>query len=251
MLFFNKLLPVFVLPLGIVFLLLALALVRRKRWPVFLAALWLYTASMPIVGHALIGWLEGCHPLLQPAKLEPTDAVLVLGGVMGPVRGREYFPEWAEPVERFEAGVRLVQMGKAKKLLFTGGRIPWENRAETEGVAMQRAAVERGIALEAIDVTGEVGNTADEARVVAEYCRAHGFKKIILVTSAWHMPRAAWLFRRAGVDFVPFPVDYCYDPLKPLTLLDFLPNATDGLRYTELAMREIYGNLFYRIFRRG
>jgi uncharacterized SAM-binding protein YcdF (DUF218 family) len=248
MLFLNKLLPVFVLPLGIAFLLVLWALVRRRRWPVFVAAVWLYAASTPIVGNSLLGWLESRYPLLEPAKLAPADAVLVLGGIMGPERAPQYFPEWAESVDRFEAGVRLVQMGKAGKLLFTGGRIPWEKRRETEGVAMRRAAVARGVALADIDVTGEAGNTRDEARAVAEYCRKQGFKRIILITTAWHMPRAAWLFRRAGVDFVPFPVDYRVDPTRPLTLLDFVPNAT-ALQNTETALRECYGNAFYRVFR--
>jgi len=248
MLFLNKLLPIFVLPLGIAFLLLLLALLLRKKWPALLAALWLYAVSTPFVGNALLGWLEARHPLLEPAKLAPADAVLVLGGVMGPERDPNHFPEWSESVDRFEAGVRLMQMGKAKKLLFTGGRIPWENRRETEGVAMQRAAVGRGLAPADIDVTNEVGNTRDEAKVVAAYCRQHGFKRVILVTTAWHMPRAAWLFRRAGVDLEPFPVDYRCDPTKPLTLLDFLPKA-EGLMNTEIAMREVYGLAFYKIFR--
>jgi uncharacterized SAM-binding protein YcdF (DUF218 family) len=113
---------------------------------------------------------------------------------------------------------------------------------------MRRAAVARGVALADIDVTGEAGNTRDEARAVAEYCRKQGFKRIILITTAWHMPRAAWLFRRAGVDFVPFPVDYRVDPTRPLTLLDFVPNAT-ALQNTETALRECYGNAFYRVFR--
>ncbi|MDD3180895.1 MAG: YdcF family protein [Opitutaceae bacterium] len=247
MLFLNKLLPVMALPIGIVFVLLLLALLLRRKWPAFLAALWLYAVSMPAVGDWLIGRLETQYPLLEPAKLAPADAVLVLGGVMGPVRGPQYFPEWADPVDRFEAGVRLMQLGKAGKLLFTGGRIPWENRPETEGAAMQRECLARGIPPEAIGITGEVGNTADEARAVSDYCRVHGLRKIILVTSAWHMPRAAWLFRHAGVEVTPFPVDYRCDPTRPFTLLDFLPKA-DALLNSETAMRESYGLLFYQLF---
>ncbi|MDE3083953.1 MAG: YdcF family protein [Verrucomicrobiota bacterium] len=96
-------------------------------------------------------------------------------------------------------------------------------------------------------LTNEVHDTADEARDAAALCREHGWKHVLLVTSAWHMPRAAWLFRRAGVKFTAFPVDFQSDPRRPLTLLDFLPQS-DALVKTELALREIYGQVFYRIF---
>jgi uncharacterized SAM-binding protein YcdF (DUF218 family) len=76
--------------------------------------------------------------------------------------------------------------------------------------------------------------------------RERGWQKIILVTSAWHMPRAARLFRKAGVDFIPFPVDFQIDSNSSLTLLDFLPRA-EGLQKTETALREWYGILFYAL----
>ena len=51
MLYLNKLLPIFVLPLGWVVLLLAIAIWRRKRWPLFAALVVLYLSSMPAVGN--------------------------------------------------------------------------------------------------------------------------------------------------------------------------------------------------------
>ena len=96
-------------------------------------------------------------------------------------------------------------------------------------------------------ITREVGNTADEANAVAELMRTRGWKRIILVTTGWHMPRAAWLFRQVGVECTIFPVDFRRDRTRPITLLDFLPRA-DALWDTETALREISGNLFYRLF---
>jgi uncharacterized SAM-binding protein YcdF (DUF218 family) len=60
------------------------------------------------------------------------------------------------------------------------------------------------------------------------------------------MPRAARIFRKAGVNFVPFPVDYQVDPRSPLTLLDFLPRA-EALARTEAALRELLGIAFYAL----
>ncbi len=248
MLFLNKLLPVFVLPLGLVVLLLLFALWRKKRWPVVVAVGLLYVSSTPFAGHRLIGWLEAHYPAIPVAQVEPGDAVVVLGGIFGPQVAPGLLPNLSESVERLEAGIVLVQAGKAPWLVFTGGRIPWEGREKVEGEDSRAQAVQRGVAAEKILITPEVGNTFDEARAIAALMKEHHWRRIILVTTGWHMPRSARLFRRAGVDCIIFPVDFRRDRRRPLTLLDFLPKA-EALNNTETALREIYGNLFYRLFR--
>jgi uncharacterized SAM-binding protein YcdF (DUF218 family) len=248
MLFLNKLLPVFVLPLGVVLLLLLLALWRKKRWPVVTAILLLYVSSTPFVGDRLIGWLESRQPAVSLGQVEPADAVVVLGGIFGPQVAPGLLPNLSESGERLEAGIVLTQAGKAPWLVFTGGRIPWEGRVKTEGEDSRTLAIVRGVPAEKIILTREVGNTADEARAVAALMRERHWRRIILVTSGWHMPRSARLFRQAGVDCICFPVDFRRDRTRRLTLLDFLPGA-NALSNTETTLREIYGNLFYRLFR--
>ena len=104
------------------------------------------------------------------------------------------------------------------------------------------------IAAEKILVTREIDNTATEARAVADLMKTHGWKRVILVTTGWHMPRAAYLFKRAGVACTLFPVDFRFDRTHPVAAIDFVPKA-EALMLTETALREIYGNLFYRLFR--
>jgi uncharacterized SAM-binding protein YcdF (DUF218 family) len=153
-------------------------------------------------------------------------------------------PNLTESVERLEAGIVLKQAGKAPWLVFTGARLPWQGRDRFEGEDSKAQAVRRGVPAAQILITGEVGNTADEARAVAAMIQSHHWHRIILVTTGWHMPRAAQLFGRAGVNFIPFPVDFRRDLMRPLTLLDFMPCA-DALHNTETALRERYGFLFY------
>lgn len=248
MLFLNKLLPVFFLPLGVMVLLLLFALWRRKRWPVGAALAVLYVSSMPFTGDRLIGWLESQYPAVPPAQVGPADAVVVLSGIFGPQVAPGMLPNVSESGERLEAGIVLALAGKAPWLVFTGGRIPWEGRMVAEGEGSRAIAQARGVPAETILITGDVGNTADEARAIAELMRTRRWRRIILVTTGWHMPRAAHLFRRAGVDCDFFPVDFRRDRSRRLTLLDFLPNA-NALAETETTLREIYGNLFYRVFR--
>ena len=83
MLFFNKLLPVFVLPTGLIALLVFFALWRKKRWPGVLALGVLYLSSIPAVGNRLIGWVETRYPPI-PENDAHRQARL---GILGPLAG--------------------------------------------------------------------------------------------------------------------------------------------------------------------
>ena len=248
MLFFNKFLPVFVLPTGIVALLVLFALWRKKRWPLALALVVLYLGSIPFVGNRLIGWVESRYPVVALHQVEPADAVVVLGGILGPRAGEGLVPNFLDTSERFEAGVALVQAGKAPALIFTGATMSWQNTTSTEGDELRRLAIARGVAAEKILVTREIVNTAGEAAATAELMKANGWKRVILVTTGWHMSRAARQFKKVGVDCIIFPVDFRFDRARKVTAIDFLPRG-EAWQQTETALRECYGRLFYRLFR--
>jgi uncharacterized SAM-binding protein YcdF (DUF218 family) len=249
MLFLHKLLPVFVLPAGFVCMLLALALFCKKQrgWLILVALVVLYAASTPVVSEALIGRLEDRYPAQTIAGCTPADAVIVLGGVLGSTHAGLDFPSWGDGVNRFTVGVALIRAGKAGAIVFSRASFPWEKIRVTEGDVLRVQAIALGVPAEKIILTPLVGDTADEARAAAALCREHGWKHVLLVTSGWHMPRAVWLFTHAGVDFTPFPVGFQRDSRRPRTLLDFLPNE-GSLGTTEIALRETYGLIYYRIF---
>src|ERR1700686_3860015 len=102
-LFFHKLLPIIVLPVGFVCALLLLAFFwKKQRGRLVVAALGLlYIASMPGGGGALIGRLEARYPAQTIAGCAPADAVIVLGGVLGPNHAGLDFPSWSSGVNRF------------------------------------------------------------------------------------------------------------------------------------------------------
>jgi uncharacterized SAM-binding protein YcdF (DUF218 family) len=249
MLFFHKLLPVAVLPTGLVLELLVLAFFcKKRRERLIVAALVLfYVASTPVVSEALIGRLEDRYPAQTIAGCAPVDAVIVLGGILNPNHAGMDFPSWGDGVNRFTVGVALIRAGKAGAIVFSRACYPWENPRVTEGDILRVQAIALGVPSEKIVLTPLVADTADEARAAAALCREHGWKHVLLVTSGWHMPRAAWLFKHAGVDFTPFPVGFERDSRRPRTLLDFLPNA-GSLGTTETALRERYGLAYYRVF---
>lgn len=248
MLIFNKVLPLFFLPIGMVTGLVLFALWRKKWWPGLVALGLLYACSIPFVATRLIGGLEARYPVVRVADAGPADAVIVLGGILAPPYGPGVIPNWSEAVERFEAGVALVRADRAGMLVFTGARVVSDGRETTEGAELRLQAIARGVPPEKIIVTRLIDNTATEALAMAELMRARGWKRAIVVTSGWHMPRAAMLFRKAGVDFQPFPVDFRRDPGHRLEVYDFVPSGI-AWQVTEQALRECYGYVFYRLFR--
>ena len=248
MLILNKILPIVVLPLGLALLLLVTALVRKRWYLVVAAVALLYASSMPWVATHLSNWLEAEYPAIPIDQAEAADAIVMLGGVFGPPVAEGYVFNVGDTSERFEASIQLWQHKKARWLVFTGARLPWQTQQELEGNISARAAISRGIPAENIVVTPEVGNTADEAKAIAHLMTERGWRKVLLVTSAGHMPRAAILFRAASVNFAPFAVDYHDTPNHPLTLLDLLPNS-GCLQASENTIREWYGSLFYRLFK--
>jgi uncharacterized SAM-binding protein YcdF (DUF218 family) len=122
--------------------------------------------------------------------------------------------------------------------------MPWDKVKKTEGEVLKEYAIANGVSSDKILVTKDVENTADEALAVKELISPS--KRIILVTSAYHMYRAKRLFEKQGFEVVPYKVDYKTAGESAITVIDFLPSA-ENLGMTETGFREIIGRLYYII----
>lgn len=241
----HKILPVAVSPIVLVLLLVAASMRWRRQALAMLALALLWVASAPVVSQSLVRFVEGSQVVrLSPEQVEAAHAVVVLGGMSTTVRAGPPPPalirEWSEAADRFAAGVELFRAGKGARLVFTGGRLPWERLPETEGDWLRGQAIAQGVPAEAILVTGPVENTAQEAQAVAQMLPRG---RIILVTSAFHMPRACALFEAQGLQVVPYPVDFRV-PEQDMTVMDWLPSA-EALKLTDMAWRELLGRAYY------
>lgn len=240
--FVRKVLTFILLPVGLTVLLLAAALLFKRLRLVAAALIVVGLTGMPLVGDLLIGVLEGQYPRVAIQECPRAEAIVVLGGIVhGWIDGRRV-AEWSEAVDRYEQGVLLKQAGKAPLLVLSGGRLRGLSDEAWEGEAMRQSAIVRGVKADEIRVVRDVAVTADEARAVA----ALGFERVVLVTSAFHMPRSVFLFQKAGLEVVPFPVDYQTHERFEFDPLQLVPNA-DGLGKSERAMKEFYGLLYYRL----
>ena len=251
MFYLSKLLPLFVLPLGITLIAMLVGLWLSRRWLIWTAVGFLWLSSVPLVGGFLVRATEGWAERLPASDAPIVDAIVVLSAGRTIAPGPAAISEWGDP-DRFFGGVELFKAGKAPLLVFTGARSPWEPDAQLEGEILAQYARTLGIPPDHIVTTGQVINTAEEAQAVAALLRARQGTPpwILLVTSAFHMPRARQLFERTGLKVTPFPVDFFQSGTDAVSLTDLLPSA-GALLQTQTAMREMYGRLFYGFLSSG
>jgi uncharacterized SAM-binding protein YcdF (DUF218 family) len=176
--------------------------------------------------------------------IDGADAILVLSGMLeiNEVRNSTNI-DW-EDTDRFLGGIAFFKAGKAQKPIFIGGKMPWNKAKKTEGVVLKEHVISNGMASEKIFVTKDVENTAEEA--VAEKELINPSKRIILVTSAYHLYRAKNLFEKQGFIVTAKKVNHKATRNDTTTLMDFLPNAAT-LELTETRIREVIGGLFYLV----
>lgn len=245
MIYLNKILPVFVMPIMLIIYLLIYGALKKKNWPIYTAMICLYVFSTPIFANNFFKLIEGTAPRQTPNNVSKAEAIVVLSGMINQVKSTNgVYPEWGDP-DRFFAGLELFKSGKASKIIFTRGKMPWDKSTNTEGDILKKFALDYGVPDSAIILTGNVENTADEAKAVGKLMGK--WRHIILVTSAYHMPRSKKIFENQDFIVQPFKVDYKVDQISGLTFMDFLPDA-DSFRLLNTGYRELIGRVIYYIF---
>lgn len=223
MYYVNKIVGWCLSPMGLFFVALAVSLclcrcggqrpaLRRAGRGIAVAAclaLWLFStgAVMRVVGLPLEG------EEIDLDALSKADAIVLLGGGMM-VHAKCGAPEICSSADRVWAAARLFKKGKAPVLIASGQGAPAELALLNDfGVDTNKV-----VRLE------EPRNTEEEASLIARTLKDG---KIILVTSAWHMPRAKMLFERKGLDVITAPTDYEFHSMaeERWSFGDFLPNA--------------------------
>ena len=245
MIYIHKILPIFIMPIMIVIQLICIGIIKNNKKFTYLAIGLLYVMSTPLFSNSFFKLVEGSEYRKPINNIDNADAIVVLSGMLNINKNDGYYYiEWGDP-DRFFGGLDLLKAGKAQKIVFTGGKMPWNNVKKNEGEVLKEYAISNGIPEGKIIVTKDVQNTEEEAIAVKELISPS--KNIILVTSAYHMYRAKRLFEKQGINVIPYKVDYNSQNNKLITIIDFLPTA-NSLAKTESGFRELLGRLFYSIF---
>ena len=192
----------------------------------------------------MITYLESDYELNRPSEIDTANAIVVLSGMVKTIKtkdGLDY--EWGGAVDRFFTGINLFNLDKAPTLIFTGGKLPW-SIGVPEGEFLREEAIKLGIPKKYILLTENVENTDQEAKAIKKLFSIDN-PKIILVTSAFHMPRAQLVFEAAGINVIPFPVDFKTGAGK-LTFMSFIPSAV-SFASTNFFVREMIGRTYYNL----
>ena len=235
------------MPLGFSLFFLLLNFKKPTKSKIIIVILFLWTFSIGFIADLLWKLVEYPWQRIDEKSAPTADAIVVLSSNgLNQAPGKANIIEWRDP-DRFFAGVNLFQKGKAPRLLFTGGVIPYKKVSKDEGNLYKEHAISLGIPSEAITITTRVVNTAQEAIEIRRILKKNNSpSKILLVTSAFHMQRAKKQFERQGLLVHPFPVDFKTSKSSPWqSPYQWIPNS-DSLNRSSNAIREILGRAIYK-----
>lgn len=245
---FNRVVESLLLPPGNTVLLLLAALLlwrlrRLARALLLLALAMLYVTSIPATAEWLIGSLERRFVAIPPQATQTrgAGAIVVLGAGRYP-EAPEYGSDTvsALALERLRYAAWLHQR-TGLPVLVTGGSTMGQPIPEAQ--LMQRA-LEQDFGIAGVWTEERSHTTAENARFSAEALAQRGIHRILLVTHALHMARAASVFRHAGMDVVPAPTGFHEPHPVDRGMTAWLPRI-DALHRTDQALHEYIGMLWY------
>jgi uncharacterized SAM-binding protein YcdF (DUF218 family) len=244
MIYLHKFLPLIVSPLFLILILILIGTFLKSKKIILASLFILIFFSLPIISNKLISYLEKDYSLQNISNIDEADAIVVLSGMVRKIENKNNLSyEFNDAVDRVLAGIDLFKENKAPLLIFTKGQYPW-SKGVPEGEYLKKFSIKLGIQEKNILLTDIVHNTEQEAISVKKLLNKNDIS-VILVTSAYHMPRAKKVFESVDLKVVPFAVDF-RSSTKKITLMDFIPSV-GSLNGTSKFVREIIGRLYYNM----
>jgi len=235
----------FIIPLTIFWLILLAGvifyLLKLKRTGLVcgvFSIIWLAIISFPLLPDLLVRSLETRFPpLLETSQINSNDSIQIL--VLGAGATDDiYLPPndqlSSQSLCRLSEAIRLQRLLKTSQLVLRGS-VAGENVSVSE--SFMQTAIALGVEENKIRLLGIPENTRMEA---VEYTRKFGTNKtLILVTDAMHMPRAMFIFQKAGQKPIPAPTNHLLKS-NGRKFSEWLPSALNIYKM-EYAMHEIIG----------
>lgn len=266
MYYVNKIVGVLLNPVAVALILMVVGMVfvarGRKRLAmgfVLGASVWLWLWGTPLVYRFAGVGLESEWPMILAEDMPTADAIVILGGGMGANTNVSQYAEMWGGADRVWHAARLWKVGKAPVVITSGTG----DRDST--VPLLR---DLGIPESAIVVEDKARNTEENAKFVEEVLTqrrrdAEGGegdevkgeekgKRILLVTSAWHMRRSVLMFKKyaPNLDVIPAATDYeaSIRMCREFSLGELLPSA-EYLSLNSGCIKEHIGYWGYRLLR--
>jgi uncharacterized SAM-binding protein YcdF (DUF218 family) len=248
MFLFKKIVTISLLPPGIIIVLLILAvLFLKKRFRLFMVGLVviIFVVSIAPTKDLLLAPLENAYRIPPIEQIKKADVYVLLGG-----GAEESAPDlYGKGVVSGDGLIRLLTVYRLyrmerKPIIASGGSV--FNRGSESEIA-RKILIQLGAKPEDIIVETKSRDTFENAQCTAEIAAKRGMKRIVLVTSAFHMKRSVLLFKRHFIDITPFPAGY-YTSQQPYDPMHYFPSA-DSMAQFCAALKEYMGLFFYTYLR--
>ncbi|MFD1986854.1 YdcF family protein [Mesorhizobium newzealandense] len=247
--YLSKVFWFFIQPLNLtIFLLLAglvAAMLGRRRLAAtgsVLAFLILALSAWTSLGAMMLNPLE--ERFARPPLPERVDGIVVLGGgfegAINLVRGGY---ELNSGGDRMVETAILARRFPTAKVVVSGGTGELFLEGEGDAATAPRLLTALGVTADRLILENKSRNTYENAVFTKELVTPKSGETWLLVTSAFHMPRAKALFDKAGFATIPWPVDYRTTGREGIGL--FRDNPADSLQATTMAIREWIGLFAY------
>lgn len=209
---------------------------------------WFWFWSMPITYHWLGGSLEGEWPVVKAEDAPVADAIVLLGGGMGSNTNVYPYAEMWSAADRVWHAARLYKAGKAPIVIPSG---------VGERESTLPLLLDFGVPESAVVIEDKARNTEENAKFVEKILEPRNTqntrKRVLLVTSAWHMRRSVLMYKRyaPSLEIIPAAADYeaTIHAGWPFILKDIWPDAFMFSANSYLFKEEI-GYWGYRLLRR-
>ena len=214
---------------------------RPARWLGGFALLALLAMAFSPLPRIIVRTLEDRFPQQAAAK-GPVTGVVVLGGAIGVARG-DVVMNYA--AARMTKTVELARLHPQAKIVFTGGGANLLSpiiKTEADGAKLLFDGL--GLPPERLILEDKSRNTVENAVFTRRLVEPKPGERWLLVTSAWHMPRAMGVFRKAGFAVEAFPVDYL-SAGEPADFMRPYARAPRGLSIADDGFKEWVGLLAY------
>ncbi|QER42202.1 YdcF family protein [Thermodesulfobacterium sp. TA1] len=214
----------------------------RRRFFLFVAVALYYLSTTPFLPYFLLKQLEKNYPIPPQEEIAKVEKIIVLTGRVYGQKDlglEERFSK--ETLVRFFKALELKKVYPEKKVIIVGGS--YEDLNFKGASYLKEFAGKLGYQVEAIDIPLD---TETSVKTIKKLLSSPE-ERFLLLTSAYHLPRAIILFKKEGLNPIPYPTNYNHKLCKPdFSVSNFFPNDL-YFSLTNLAFHEYLGILFYKI----
>lgn len=180
------------------------------------------------------------------ADLPLSDIGIVLTGITYSEMQPTDQLHFNESADRITEAIILLSDGFIKELIISGGTVSSGENVIAESIQLEQLLLASHISPRKYHLETQSKNTYENAKYCAEYIRSEQLetRRILLITSAIHMPRALACFKKQGITVRPYPVDFKTSP--SISVSSFVPSS-QPLNYWRMLIKEWIGYATYKV----